>query len=253
MRPGVLAVTLAWSAAGAGCGTFYQDAARNLTESPIRAADSCCITHRNHRLARAAWARVERDAPPKLYSVHYARGFKEGYADYLDAGGDNQPPAVPPFCYRLSYYQTPAGLAAIEDWYAGFRQGSLAARESGLRATFLVPLSAPPVGAPGLSAQPPPFHPPAPPAAVPPPAPELPPPTPLTVPPAETDAGVQGPLPPWSESAALLPGFPTEPDPREDGSLPWLMPAPEPRPETTPQVLAGPPRGDDPSADSPAG
>ncbi len=147
MRPGILAVTVVWCAAGVGCGTFFQDAARNILETPIRAVDDCRISRRNHCLAAEAWDAVEAQAGPKHFSPDYACGFKDGFADYLESGGDGLPPAVPPFRYRLSRYQTPQGIHTVEEWYEGFRHGAAAARASGLREKFLVQLSAPPINA----------------------------------------------------------------------------------------------------------
>jgi hypothetical protein len=133
--------------ASAGCGTFWQNTARNLTEAPIYGIDEFRITRRNHRLAREAWEQVSRDHAERPYSEDYGDGFIQGFADYLEYGRNAQPPAVPPFRYRLSCYQTPEGLRAIEDWYAGFQHGATTARASGLRELTVIPLSAPPINA----------------------------------------------------------------------------------------------------------
>jgi hypothetical protein len=97
--------------------------------------------------AKEAWREAQAACPDQSYSRDYACGFKAGFRDYLDAGGSGDPPAVPPFRYRLSDYDSPGGHQAVEDWYAGFRHGSTAARASGFRELNLVPLSAPPVDA----------------------------------------------------------------------------------------------------------
>ncbi len=134
-------------AAGAGCGSFWENTRRNVAEAPVFGIDQCRISKRNQRLANEAWEAIARGQPRRAFSPDYACGFKAGYADYLESGGNGQPPAVPPFHYRLSKYQTPEGYQAIETWYAGFRDGSAAARASGLRQVFVLPLSAPPVNA----------------------------------------------------------------------------------------------------------
>jgi hypothetical protein len=77
------------------------------------------------------------------YSRDYARGFLKGFEDYVYAGGNGLPPPVPPPRYWGIYYQTPEGHQAIEDWFAGFRHGTEAARDSGYREQVLVPLSRP--------------------------------------------------------------------------------------------------------------
>src|SRR5262245_61169185 len=116
MSARVLLLAVALSAGCTGCGTFWQDAARNLTEAPIRGLDELREDGRNRRLARAAWDEVRRSTPGAPYSSDYEDGFKAGFADHLEGGGNGQPPALPPFCYRLTRYQTPEGHRAIEEW-----------------------------------------------------------------------------------------------------------------------------------------
>jgi hypothetical protein len=147
MRRIVLLVVGILCVASVGCGSFWQNTTRNLTEAPVWGIDEYRINSRNHRLAREAWTEICQASPEHAFSPDYADGFIEGYADYLESGGTGQPPAVPPFRYRLSRYQTPEGIRAIEDWYAGFRHGASSARASGLREQFVLPLSAPPINA----------------------------------------------------------------------------------------------------------
>jgi hypothetical protein len=130
------------SGLGSGC-TYYVNAARNLTEAPIDAADNVHQRLRNHRLAKEAWEAVRGADPGHEYSEDYACGFKEGFADYIYAGGHGLPPEAPPYCYRKSNHQTPAGVQAAEDWFAGFRHGARVAKESGLRQYMLVPTATP--------------------------------------------------------------------------------------------------------------
>jgi hypothetical protein len=106
---------------------MYENAARNLFQAPLDALDDKVVAHRNRELARAAWEDVRRHNPDAAYSADYARGFQNGYADFLDGGGRVVPPAVPPWHYRRAKYQTPAGHRAIEDWYAGHQHGVSAA------------------------------------------------------------------------------------------------------------------------------
>jgi hypothetical protein len=149
LRGLVVAATLC--AGGAGCSPFLQDGVRNVTEAPVRKCDDIKLCWRARHLAAAAWAQVRRSAP-KTFSADYAEGFKDGYADYVIAGGNGEPPGVPPFRYRLTPYASPAGHQAIEDWYAGFRHGAAVARASGERENVVIPLSAPPINAVDLRA-----------------------------------------------------------------------------------------------------
>jgi hypothetical protein len=125
-----------------GCWDLFGNSIRNFVEEPIRVADDTCATCRNYRRADEAWSSIRNISPDHVYSSHYVAGFKAGFVDYIDSGGSGDPPAVPPFCYRLSCYQTPKGIRDVQDWYAGFRHGAAMGHASGYRETILVQLSA---------------------------------------------------------------------------------------------------------------
>jgi len=144
----LLLMGILW-ASGSGCGTFYADAARNLIEAPIRACDDMHLKKSCRQLARSAWEQYGCAHAPEGSSEHFAAGWMAGFADYLYLGGPGLPPAVPPFPYQLRRYETPEGHIAIEQWYAGFAQGSEAARASGLRESIVIPLAQPPINAVG--------------------------------------------------------------------------------------------------------
>lgn len=145
-RNGVL-IALALAAGSAGCSSFLEATARNLTELPVQSCDEIKLARRNRRRAEDAWAQVRESFSEQCWTPDYVAGFKDGYADYLDNGGNGEPPATPPFRYRLRPYQTPDGLRAIDEWYAGFRHGSSLALASGYRETVVIPLSSPPINA----------------------------------------------------------------------------------------------------------
>jgi hypothetical protein len=140
-------VAAALGAASTGCSTFWTDTLRNVVEAPIQGADDCLTVRRNERLADEAWRQVVKSNPEVKFSPDRGDGFKTGFADYLYVGGNGQPPAVPPFRYRLERYQTAQGHVAIMEWYDGYREGSAAARASGLREVIVLPLAAPPINA----------------------------------------------------------------------------------------------------------
>jgi hypothetical protein len=149
--------TLALCAASTGCLGFlyttdvyggwgvFANSFRSLAEAPVYGADQVVITCRNCQLANQAWAEFRKNCPSPPPPPDFACGFKAGFEDFLDAGGTGEPPAVPPYCYRLSCYQTPEGQRAVDAWFAGFREGAAAARASGLRDLFVVPVSNLPV------------------------------------------------------------------------------------------------------------
>lgn len=102
-----------------------------------------CATEvaRDRLLAREALEHFEGEHAGVPYSRDFRCGFKDGYADYLFAGGTGNPPPVPPRCYWNACYQTPEGHQAIEDWFAGFQAGAAAAKASGKRELVTVPAS----------------------------------------------------------------------------------------------------------------
>jgi hypothetical protein len=132
MRRMVALSVVALSIFGSGC-TLVSDAT-SLTVFEMR---ECLQDHlesaRNRKWAARAWEEVEACNPQRGYSADYAQGFKDGFESYLFRGGNGEPPAFPPRNYRQVRYQTPQGYQAIEDWFAGFRHGATAARESGQR------------------------------------------------------------------------------------------------------------------------
>src|SRR5438105_4869157 len=123
MRIRFTLLLLAVCFANGGCSSFLEESVRNLTEAPVRGLDDVAYCSRNQEVAEEAW-QLERRKGPERYSRDHAAGFVAGYADYLDAGGNGNPPAVPPFRYRLVCSESPEGARAVEEWYAGFRHGS---------------------------------------------------------------------------------------------------------------------------------
>src|SRR5438128_1717422 len=73
---------------------FFTDSFRNLGEAPVVFGDEVAITCRNRRLAWEAWAQVRNSSPNHFFSDDYGKGFRAGFADYLDAGGTGEPPVV---------------------------------------------------------------------------------------------------------------------------------------------------------------
>ncbi len=98
-------------------------------------------------LAREAWQNVKAACPTRPYSADYGQGFQVGFADYLYAGGNGEPPAMPPKRYRHYHAESPKGAEALQDWYEGFRHGARVAKESGLRQYVVISLP-PPVAPP---------------------------------------------------------------------------------------------------------
>lgn len=137
-------VGCAYTGNATGGWDLYRNSIRNLGEEPGRVVDWVAITNIIQSKTDAAWRAVAKAHADHPYSTDYECGYKAGYRDYLEAGGNGQPPAVPPPRYRTSGYRNPEGQEAIKDWYAGFAHGARDAMASGLRHSFLVPLASHP-------------------------------------------------------------------------------------------------------------
>jgi hypothetical protein len=131
MRLAFTTMLFGLSLLGSGC-ALVVDANRNVVRSICKPIEEHQEIARNRRWADITWKSVCA-AEPGSHSSDYASGFKDGYAEYLFRGGDGAPPLIAPQRYRHVKYQTPAGTAAIQDWFHGYRHGAAVARDSGAR------------------------------------------------------------------------------------------------------------------------
>jgi hypothetical protein len=132
---------------GSGCQVAVELTRNAIYEVGHRTSETVECA-RDRYLACQAWDQVRESCPGQAFSKDYAKGFKDGFSDYVFSGGTGDPPPTPPLCYWGVCYETPAGHQAIEDWYAGFRHGTAAAKASGDRDLVVLPLSTPPPGPP---------------------------------------------------------------------------------------------------------
>src|SRR5439155_23053559 len=86
---------------------------------------------------------VREQFPRKCFTAEFRDGFVEGYVDYLDRGGNAQPPVVPPIRYTRNHYLTPDGHLLVKDYFLGFRYGLDVAVASGHRQYLVVPVLVP--------------------------------------------------------------------------------------------------------------
>jgi hypothetical protein len=71
----------------------------------------------------------------------YEAGFKDGFVDYVFAGGTGEPPPVPPRTFWNMDLRLPEGRERANQWFAGYRHGARVARESGYRSLAQVQTS----------------------------------------------------------------------------------------------------------------
>jgi hypothetical protein len=88
------------------------------------------------------------ECPELLGSPDYALGFRDGFVDYVYAGGNGEPPPVPPRQYWNVMLRSPEGKQLADAWFAGYRHGAQIARDGGYRdlgtiRTSLVSVDAP--------------------------------------------------------------------------------------------------------------
>jgi hypothetical protein len=129
-----------------GC-ALVGDGAHLLAYRTHQSVSDCLERQRDRRWAEDAWDKTRCSSSGQDYSADYARGFKDGFADYLYEGGTGEPPLVAPKHYRALRYQTAMGYVAVQDWFAGYRHGASVARQSGFRQLVTVAASLPPAAA----------------------------------------------------------------------------------------------------------
>jgi len=178
-----------------GCLTAYQPHRDHLAEHAVGKTERE-VSREIHRKARDAWQVVRCEFPRKVFSAEFRDGFIDGYSDYLDRGGDGQPPAAPPLRYTQNKkYFTPEGHALMRDYLLGFQYGTDVAVATGQRQYLTVPVLIPDSIAPIHS-----IHEPLPSAGSPPPGsdaplkPIPPPPAPLPAPKPISKLSVPRPL-----------------------------------------------------------
>lgn len=225
----------ATSMVGGGCfsarpsapDSFAALVSRNSVQQPLRVFDNNSFIHRTKRKAEEAWqVVVSQCGDRKVYSPAYGRGFRDGFIDYVDAGGNGEPPYLPPFAYRDDRHHDAASQVAIQDWYSGYRHGASVAMTSGLREENLIPLPGPVTWPGGVAPK---QHQVVGPEPVPstknalPPVSSTPLPRPKAVPPANTPNTPAGPPP------SVLPSTPEPaPEPRFAPPGPGISPPPTP-------------------------
>lgn len=95
----------------------------------------------NRRLAKNAWREIKLQFPEGAATADYVDGFYDGFADFLNYGGNGLPPVLPPRRYWQAKQRLAANRLAAQKWLDGFAHGAAVARQSGLREAGTVPIS----------------------------------------------------------------------------------------------------------------
>ncbi len=82
--------------------------------------------------AERAWQESGIASAP-CHSPNYSWGFREGFVEYVYAGGNGEPPAAPPRALWKAGWRTRSGKQAADAWFAGYRHGAMVAHEGGFR------------------------------------------------------------------------------------------------------------------------
>lgn len=127
---------LATVALSSGC-QLYLTGAYNLLSEPKYAIQEFRYVRQARALARES---LERRMTRASVSEDFAAGYIDGFADYLIAGQTTDPRPTPPKRYLKTSVFTPEKLAAVEEYYAGFRAGAIDAEASGLRQRMIIPV-----------------------------------------------------------------------------------------------------------------
>lgn len=92
-----------------------------------------------HRWAAEAWNAELAALPNEEVPGYYYQGFREGFLEYVFAGGTGQPPPIPPRRFWKIGYRNALGDKAISEWREGYVRGTHAAEAGGYRKRAVVP------------------------------------------------------------------------------------------------------------------
>ena len=125
----------AWCILLSGC-TVWQNARRTLIHEPAAYSwkhDRRRSVDAYRQLADQVWQQEAIHCPDLLTQPDYVMGFRDGFVDYVYAGGTGEPPPVPPRHFWNVVLRGPDGKQRVEQWFAGYRHGARVARDGGYR------------------------------------------------------------------------------------------------------------------------
>lgn len=119
---------------------YYSISFKNIGSIPIRLAEEISLSVKGRTLATKAWEGVCKCVPKGHYSKDYAVGFKSGFADYIESGGDIRPSVSPHMLHHTLGRISSQSSSNIDDWQSGFLHGVQVAKSTGLREKLLIPV-----------------------------------------------------------------------------------------------------------------
>ncbi len=141
MRQASWLLLIGMLAASQGCTVMYL-AKRTIKYEPRDfdiSLDEAAACKQYMIWAEQEWGAYLDSAPDVSVSPSFEQGFREGFVDVVFAGGDGDPPPIPPRRFWKTMYRNPQGDQTIHDWTEGFRAGAGVARDKGYRRRALVP------------------------------------------------------------------------------------------------------------------
>lgn len=135
-----LAVAAVLAATSTGC-EVCRHARRTLLEEPAEYSykrDRPRSLRLYREWADQEWSQFAGNCGDGQDPDEFGAGFRDGFVDYVFAGGTGEPPPVPPRKFWNAAWRNPAGHAASADWFNGYRVGASVARDGGYRRAAIV-------------------------------------------------------------------------------------------------------------------
>jgi hypothetical protein len=126
---------VAWLVVMTGC-TVCHNAMRTVCHEPAAFSwkhDRRRSVELYRQWADQAWAEELSQCPELFSQGDYAVGFRDGFVDFVYAGGTGEPPPVPPRQFWNAILRSPDGRQRADQWFAGYRHGAQVARDGGYR------------------------------------------------------------------------------------------------------------------------
>ena len=83
--------------------------------------------------AERVWGEESANCPEMASEKDYYLGFRDGFVDFVWAGGSGEPPPVPPRHLWNAMLRSPDGKRRADLWFDGYRHGARVARFGGYR------------------------------------------------------------------------------------------------------------------------